>query len=226
MAELFDNFTAVWDSIDGGALSDWLAGQLDTGHRAVDLGCGAGRHTPILADRYQQVLGVDVSQRMLDLARKNHASPSVTYRRASVLDINPEADGVFDAVVSVAALHHVGPPERVLAHVRTLVAPGGRLVVVDMVDPGGRGTLEWHIDRAFSDARVAYQLTGSADKAIVVLQQLLAPSWLAMVVRDVPVTRDQFHAHYAAAFPGALFTDDLHPLMAGMSWTAPTAADS
>jgi SAM-dependent methyltransferase len=224
MAELFDAFTAVWDGIDRGAFSTWLAGGLATGRRAVDLGCGAGRHLPILADRYDQVLGVDISERILDLARRNHDLPNVAYRHAGVLDVNPEADGIFDAVISVAALHHAGPPERVLPHVRTLVAPGGRLVVVDMVDPGSWNQLDWHIDRAFGDSRAAYQLSGDPDKAVAVLRQLLDPAWLDMATRDVPITRDQFHQHYADVFPGAVFTDELHPLMAGMTWNAPDAA--
>ena len=239
MAELFAAFTAVWDGIDGGAFSAWLGGQLDAepdagldggdpapAVRAVDLGCGAGRHIPVLAERYGQVLGVDVSDRILDLARARHAHPNVTYRQAGVLEVDPAAGETFDAVVSVNALHHAGPPHRVLPHVRSLVNPGGRLVVVDMVDPGGWERPEWHVDRAFADARAAYQVTGDPGKTTAVLRQLLDPAWLAMAGTDIPLTRDRFHQEYAAVFPGAAFTDDLHPLMAGMTWRAPAEPPS
>jgi SAM-dependent methyltransferase len=221
MAELFDEFTAVWDRIDRGAFAGWLAGQLTTGARAADLGCGAGRHLPLLAGRYREVLAVDVSERILRLARERHALPAVTYRHAGVLDVYPAADGTFDAVVSVNALHHAGPPEVVLPHVRSLVAPGGRLVVVDMVDPGGWDRPEWHVDRAFGDARVSYELSGDPGKAVTVLRQLLDPAWLAMATHDVPLRRPEFHRLYGEVFPGAVITDELHPLMAGATWTAP-----
>jgi len=224
MAQLFGDFTAVWDAADQGAFSAWIGDQLRTGGRAIDLGCGTGRHLPVLAHRYDRVLGVDISAGMLDLARRrNHGERNVTLRQAAVLDVSPDADGVFDAVMSCAVLHQAGPPERVLPHVRGLVAPGGRLVIVDMVDPGRWSELSWHVDRAFTDARAAYDRTGDGEKAVAILRQLLDPTWLAMSVRDVPLTRAEFHRRYADAFPGATFTDDLNPLMAGMTWTAPTS---
>lgn len=222
MAELFDQFTAVWDGIDRGAFSEWLRKQLATGKRAVDLGCGAGRHIPLLAERYGQVLGVDVSARMLELARKHHSYPNVTYRQAEVLDVDPAAGDVFDAVVSVATLHHAGDPETVLRHVRSVVAPNGRAVIVDMVNLGGWDKREWHVARAFGDARVAYQLTGEVEKTLLVLRQLLDPSWLNMATTDIPLPRERFRQLYAQVFPGAAFHDELHPLMTGMSWTAPS----
>lgn len=145
----------------------------------------------------------------------------MTLRRAGVLDLDPAADGVFDAVVSVNALHHAGDPAVVLPLVRSLLTPGGRLVVVDMTDPGGWSDPGWHVDRAFADARAAYELTADADQAVAVLRQLLDPTWLAMGARDRPLGRAAFHAVYAAAFPAVTFTDDLHPLMTAAPWTAP-----
>lgn len=233
MAGLYDDFTHVWDGIDRGAFAAWVGDRLDAGDpargRALDLGCGAGRHLPVLAARHGTLLAADPSAAMLERARAHHPDlPAVTYRRAGVLDLDPDADGVFDAILSVAVLHHAGDPGRVLPAVRALLAPGGRLVVVDMVDPGtpdrpAWADPAWHLDRAFGDARAAYNLTGDAGQATAVLRQLLDPTWLAMATRDLPLTRAGFHATYADAFPGAAFTDDLHPLMCGVTWTAPTS---
>src|SRR5919197_5746078 len=57
------------------------------GRRVLDLGCGAGQLAHHLAMRgAAEVMGVDVSERMLALARSEFSHPAVTYRRASIED--------------------------------------------------------------------------------------------------------------------------------------------
>lgn len=219
--ELFDRFTRIWDGIST-AFDEWVLGALpERAGSAVDLGCGAGRHTVLLADRCERVLGVDVSDRMLDVARTERSRPGIRYERRGVLDVTP-ADGPFDVVLSVHTLHHVGDPATVLPHVRSLVAPGGTVVVADIVDPGGWPTPQFHQDRAWGDARLVHQLTGDPESAADVLRLLLHPRWLELAGSDTPLTRDGFHAAYGSVFPGAVLADDLNPMMAGMVWRAPT----
>ncbi len=219
--DLFDRFTRIWDGISSG-FDEWILENLP-GHavRAVDLGCGAGRHSLLLADRSEQVLAVDVAGRMLDIARTERARPNVDYRRLSVSDVTRE-DGPFDVVLSVHTLHHIGDPATVLPRVRSLLAPGGRLIVADIIDTGGWSSREFHIDRAFADARVVYHLTGDGDAAADVVRLLLHPRWLQVTATDTPLTRDAFHAAYEKVFPGGVFADDLHPIMCGVVWRAPS----
>jgi SAM-dependent methyltransferase len=218
--DLFDRFTRIWDGISS-SFDEWVLENLPVrAARAVDLGCGAGRHSVLLADRVERVLAVDVADRMLDIARTERTRPNVDYQHRGVLDVSV-AEGPFDVVLSVHALHHVGDPGVVLPHVRSLLAPGGRLVVADIVDPGGWPTHEFHIERAFTDARVVYQLTGENDAAADALRLLLHPRWLQLAEHDTPLTRAAFHAAYENAFPGAEFADDLNPIMCGATWTAP-----
>jgi SAM-dependent methyltransferase len=224
-AELFDRFTGIWDRISGG-FDDWVRGHLPKRVvSAVDLGCGAGRHSVLLADHAERVLAVDVADRMLDIARAGRARPNIDYQRRGVLDVASE-DGPFDVVLSVHTLHHVGSTGTVLPHVRSLLAPGGRLIVADIVDPGDWPTREFQIDRAFDDARAVYQLTGEADAAADVVRLLLHPRWRHLAEQDTPLTRGAFHAAYEEAFPGAEFADDLHPMMCGAVWQAPVDGES
>jgi 2-polyprenyl-3-methyl-5-hydroxy-6-metoxy-1,4-benzoquinol methylase len=222
--DLFDQYTGLWDGVDS-TFTDWLAASLPglSAGRAVDLGCGAGRHTLLLGDRYGEVLAVDVAEGMLEIARRDRSRPNIAYERRDVLGVASEHVGQYDAVLSVHTLHHVGPPDRVLPRLRSLVAPGGVAVLADIVDPGGWATGDFHVERAFSEARVAYGLTGDRQAALTVVGLLLHPRWLAMAATDTPLTRGQFHDAYTAVFPGAVITDDLHPLMAGAVWhnTAP-----
>jgi 2-polyprenyl-3-methyl-5-hydroxy-6-metoxy-1,4-benzoquinol methylase len=222
--DLFDQYTGMWDGIDS-AFRDWLVASLPgaPGGRAVELGCGAGRHTLLLADRSSEVLAVDVADGMLEIARRDRSRPNITYERRDVLAVVPELSGRYDAVVSIHTLHHVGEPDLVLPRVRSLVAPGGVAVMADIVDPGGWTTRDFHTERAFTEARAAYGLTRDRQAALTVMGLLLHPRWLAMAAVDTPLTREQFHDAYTTEFPGVVINDELHPLMAGAVWhnTAP-----
>lgn len=218
--ELFDRFTRTWDGISS-AFDEWVLAALpERAGSAVDLGCGAGRHSVLLAERAERVLAVDVAERMLAVARAERARDNVSYQHRGVLDVS-SVEGPFDVVLSVHTLHHVGDPATVLPHVRSLVAPGGTVVLADIVDPGGWRTRDFHLDRAFGDARVVHQLTGDGDAAADVLRLLLHPRWLELTVADTPLSREAFHRAYGEVFPGAVFADDLNPVMCGLVWTAP-----
>ena len=215
--ELFDRFTRIWDEIST-SFDDWLLASLpDRTRTAVDLGCGAGRHSLLLADRVDRVLAVDLADRMLDVARADRSRPNINYRHGGVLDVT----GSYDVVLSVHTLHHVGNPADVLPHVRSLVTPGGTLVVADIVDPGAWENRDFHVERAFADARLVYQLTGDGEAAADVVRLLLHPRWLDLTDADTPLTREVFHRVYQDAFPGAVFVDDLNPVMCGFVWRAP-----
>ena len=108
-----------------------------------------------------------------------------------------------------------------LPHVRELVAPGGTVVIADIVDPGGWPTQEFHQERAWGDARLVHQLTGDPDAASDVLRLLLHPRWLELTRNDTPMTRERFHEAYGEVFPGAAFNDQMGPVMCGLVWQAP-----
>jgi ubiquinone/menaquinone biosynthesis C-methylase UbiE len=111
------------------------------GMRAVDLGCGSGQLTLRLAPEVGSVLGVDVSQRMIDLLAANAKAAGVSNveGRATPIEHLEIESGSVDVVVSNYALHHLRDPDKALAVQRAAgwLRPGGRLVVGDMMF--GRG---------------------------------------------------------------------------------------
>ena len=96
--------------------------------RVLDLGCGAGQLARYLATRgAAEVIGVDVSERMLELARAQWAHPRVSYQRMAIEE-QAFAPGRFDLVVSVLALHYVDDYRGLIGRIATWLTPGGVLV--------------------------------------------------------------------------------------------------
>lgn len=95
---------------------------------ALDVGCGEGTLTRALRSFVPSVVGVDLDSPSLDLARA--AGEDITYVCGDVL-AHPFALGSFDVVVSVATLHHMDA-STALARFRSLLRPGGRLVVLGL----------------------------------------------------------------------------------------------
>jgi SAM-dependent methyltransferase len=102
--------------------------------RALDLGCGTGELTRLLARRCREAIGVDLSGAMIERARAD-TPPDLraTYLQGDFRDV-PAPGEEFDVVTAVAALHHL-PIAEALALAAARVRPGGILLVVDLLDP-------------------------------------------------------------------------------------------
>jgi SAM-dependent methyltransferase len=109
------------------------AAALGAGDRAIDLACGTGSVVCALAARAAQVVGIDMTDAMLDQARKRATEmriANVEWRRGSIYAA-PYDDGTFDAVTCRFAFHHLEDPAAAFAEMLRLAAPGGRIVLCD-----------------------------------------------------------------------------------------------
>ena len=116
--------------LDGAAEWPTLRSMLPdvSGRRVVDLGCGFGWFSRwAAAESATSVLGIDVSDSMLERARTDTADASVQYRRCDLdrLDLEP---GSTDVVFSSLALHYVHDLERLVASVAGALTDGGSIV--------------------------------------------------------------------------------------------------
>jgi ubiquinone/menaquinone biosynthesis C-methylase UbiE len=96
--------------------------------RALDFGCGVGRLSQGLARHFQRVTGVDISERMLDLARQhNRHGERVEYVLNTRPDLSQWPDNTFDFVYSIITLQHMEPvyARRYIAEFVRVAAPGG-----------------------------------------------------------------------------------------------------
>jgi len=95
--------------------------------RIVDLGCGTGNLTALLARRWPEadVTGIDSSEEMIDRARHDH--PSITWTVDGIEAWQP--DGRLDLIFSNAALHWVDNHQRLFGRLRSFLADNGVLAV-------------------------------------------------------------------------------------------------
>lgn len=117
----------------------WAAWARALGHllpplQVADLGCGEGFLTLEAARWARRVIAVDRSQAVLARARalaRRCGVINVTWRRGT-LEKLPLADGSVDLALLSQALHHAADPGRALAEAVRVVAPGGRVLLLDL----------------------------------------------------------------------------------------------
>ena len=99
--------------------------------QALDIGCGTGGFSRLLAQRAQYVLGLDLSSQMIRVAQERSAGfGNIEYRVADVLEYElPTAH--FDCIVSIATLHHL-PLDLMLEKMRATLKADGVLLVLDL----------------------------------------------------------------------------------------------
>jgi len=104
--------------------------EVKPGEEVLDLGCGTGNYSFWLAGKKLQVTGVDISDNMLDIARKKAGRENVdiNFVKSDIEDL-PFKDNTFDLVVSVTVFEFLTNPEAVAREAWRVLKPGGKLVI-------------------------------------------------------------------------------------------------
>jgi 2-polyprenyl-3-methyl-5-hydroxy-6-metoxy-1,4-benzoquinol methylase len=106
--------------------------------RALDIGCGTGEFSRLLAQRSDCVLALDLSPQMIEVAkRRSEGYSNIDYQVGDVMvwDLAVEQ---FDCVASIATLHHL-PLRSMLARMKGALKEGGSLLVLDLYRQDGLG---------------------------------------------------------------------------------------
>ena len=95
------------------------------GKKVLDLGCGFGEHCRQFVDRgAEKVVGIDISEKMLEVARVENCDPKITYLNMPMEDI-AELQDTFDIVISSLAFHYVEDFEGVIRNIHNLLKENG-----------------------------------------------------------------------------------------------------
>jgi 2-polyprenyl-3-methyl-5-hydroxy-6-metoxy-1,4-benzoquinol methylase len=101
----------------------------------LELGCGTGYFTGELARSGAEIVAIDVSPELLDIARSNRSAPNVRYEIQNAYDLR-YADSVFDSVVGSSVLHHLDI-EAALREIYRVLRPNGTIFFTEpnMLNP-------------------------------------------------------------------------------------------
>ena len=108
--------------------------------RVLDVACGVGRLTLMIARLTRRVTGIDLTAAMIDQARSLQSQQGITnvdWRVGDILPL-PFPDGAFSLVVSQSAFHHLAEPAAVLAEMVRVCAHDGRIAINDLSPEPGK----------------------------------------------------------------------------------------
>lgn len=117
------------------------------GKSVLDLGCGYGWHCIYAAERgAKSVIGIDLSEKMLEKARKKTSFPQVEYQCLAMEDVDFPAE-TFDVVLSSLAFHYLASFEDMAKRIHNMLKPGGSFIFnVEHPVFTAQGPQSWHLD--------------------------------------------------------------------------------
>jgi len=173
----------------------------------VDLGCGTGRFSEMLAAELgARVIGLDPSEKMIDQARRKRAAGPVVFGRASAHEL-PLADSCIDLVFMSQIYHHLPDPAAVARECRRVLRGGGYVcvrtgtreddVVVPKFFPAVRAMLDADLPSG-DEIRSNFAAAGFAPRHHEIVTEVVAPDWPSFV-RKSELRADSFLARLSDA---------------------------
>jgi len=168
--KFFDAYSRMHRSIHGlKAAGEWPALKRlfpdFMGKRVLDIGCGYGWHTAYAAEQgASHVLGIDISERMIEAARQKNNYPNIQYLLVAMEDLDFDI-GSFDVVISSLALHYTHDFGGICRKVHKSLADGGSFIfsvehpiftahgLQDWIYDEDGFICHWPVDRYFAQGR-------------------------------------------------------------------------
>ena len=128
------------------AVYEWIADRVP-GDRVIDMACGEGYGSALLARRARSVVGVGANPEAHEHARLRYRAPNLSFERDAVECF----EAPCDAIVFLQTIEHVPDPGALLARFAELVGPGGRVFVstpnvLTLAPPGAaKSDNPWHL---------------------------------------------------------------------------------
>jgi SAM-dependent methyltransferase len=112
------------------------AAHLTSDSRALEVGCGPGHITAMMAETGATVTGLDLVPAMIETARTLH--PDIAFVEANAEQL-PFEDDTFDIVLVNFVIHHFARPDVVCTEIRRVLTPAGRFVFAGPIEQFGFG---------------------------------------------------------------------------------------
>jgi SAM-dependent methyltransferase len=106
----------------------YAIGRMRRARRVLDVGCGTGYGTAMVASRVGEVVGIDMSEEAVAWTRSRNRLPNVEFMAMPATELDFPA-GSFDAAYSIQVVEHIEEIELLLSEVVRVLRPGGTFVV-------------------------------------------------------------------------------------------------
>ena len=124
----------------------------DPNARIADFGCGLGRMAGLLAEFRHRVTGIDNNMHQIEGARELHSErENISFVNADMEETGLDGDSM-DIVLISQALHHSPEPQLVIDEAARVLAPGGKILILDL----HHHNLDWLKDR-FGDYWLGFE---------------------------------------------------------------------
>ncbi|MCC6181895.1 MAG: hypothetical protein B6D44_00550 [Ignavibacteriales bacterium UTCHB2] len=94
----------------------------------LDIACGTGYGTNILASRAKAIVGIDVDEKTIEQARYNYRKGNIEFKAGSITSI-PYKDNYFDVVVSFETVEHIENHELMMSEIKRVLKADGILIM-------------------------------------------------------------------------------------------------
>ena len=187
--------------------------------RVLDIACGPGLVACAFAAHAKQVTGIDITPRMIEQAKARQQEQGLANLDWQIGDVQalPFADATFSIVLTRYSFHHLLDPRAVLAEMIRVCEPGGRVLVIDVVQPPEKAEAYDRLEKLRDPSHV-HALTFPEIGA------LIAASGLAKVTTAQYKVEGDLEQQLRASFPNpgdeeiirALFRADLDKDLMGI----------
>lgn len=134
LEKIREDYNLIAEEFSSSRYSIWpelnIFGQyIGEGERVLDLGCGNGRLSELFRDKNIEYIGVDNSEKLIEIAKAKY--PEAKFQVASALNL-PFPDDYFDKIFSIAVLHHIPSDElrqEFIKEAKRVLKPGGILII-------------------------------------------------------------------------------------------------
>lgn len=194
-----------WNSADAFTARLFADAGIGPGQRVLDIGCGNGAGTRMVAELISledEVIGIDRNGTALEMARKSFAEEGLANARFVEGDLNslPSNIGQFDVIVGRRVLMYQPDAAATLRHLRDVLKPGGRILLQEHDASGTplhHASLPLHekihhlmfetVRREGADLRMGFHLSPALEAAGFVVEELRAQATVLSPVMSHPI---------------------------------------